>query len=73
MDAGNGQAVVDRIGETAGKVWKTLVDGGPLSLTKLTQQVDAPRDTVMQAIGWLAREDKLTIREGRRGRLIQVR
>jgi len=73
MDASNGQAVVDRIGETAGKVWKTLLEGGPLSQTKLTKQIDAPRDTVMQAIGWLAREDKLTIREGSRGRLIEIR
>ncbi|MBN8627660.1 MAG: winged helix-turn-helix domain-containing protein [Planctomycetes bacterium] len=53
------------IGETAGVVWKVLAAKGPLSLTKLTKECEAPKDLVLQAVGWLAREDKLVFEEGR--------
>ncbi len=60
-------SAVQQIGETAGEVWQLLNTSGPLSMTQLIKQVDAPRDVVMQAVGWLAREDKLRIEEeGRR-------
>jgi len=52
---------VSLIGETAGSIWHTLAESGPLPVTKLVKSVDAPRDVVMQALGWLAREDKVTI------------
>jgi hypothetical protein len=54
-------AGVEQIGETAGTVWHLLNDKGPLSLTKLTKDVDAPRDVVLQAVGWLAREGKIEV------------
>lgn len=58
---------VDRIGSIAGEVWHILHEGGPLSPTQLADRVKAPRDLVMQAVGWLAREGKLQIEErGRR-------
>ena len=63
---------VEQIGATAGMVWQTLDTEGPMSLAKLTRTVDAPRDMVMQAIGWLAREDKVSIEEGTRGRVISL-
>ena len=47
------------IGETAGEVWKALVEKGPMTFAKLVKAVGAPRDVVMLAIGWLAREDKI--------------
>jgi hypothetical protein len=50
---------LQQIGETAGAVWHALRKHGPLSLAKLVETVGANRDVVMQAIGWLAREDKL--------------
>ena len=67
----NGQAL--HIGEAAGLVWHALNDNGPLSLAKLVKMVDAPRDTVMQAVGWLAREDKVEFEETQRGRLLVLR
>ena len=55
------------VGHTAGDVWQLLDNNGPLSLTEIVKMIDAPRDQVMQSIGWLAREGKLTVRtEGRR-------
>lgn len=61
-----------QIGETAGQVWQTLTKQGPLSPAQLAKRIDAPRDVVMQAVGWLAREDKLTIEETSRGRIISL-
>jgi hypothetical protein len=61
------------IGETAGLVWKALSDNGPMSMAKLVKAVGQPRDMVMQAVGWLAREDKITIEEDRRTRIISLR
>jgi hypothetical protein len=61
------------IGATAGVVWKVLSEKGPMDLTKLVKAVGEPRDAVMQAIGWLAREDKLTFEENGRKRTIALR
>ena len=61
---------VEQIGKTAGQVWRCLDESGPMSLSKLTKSVEAPRDMVMQAVGWLAREDKVEIEEKSRGRMI---
>jgi hypothetical protein len=64
---------VPQIGEMAGVIWKTLSDQGPLSVTKLVKSVGAPRDAVMQGLGWLAREDKLVIDDRGRQRVVSLR
>ncbi len=63
---------IDQIGETAGIVWHMLDENGPMSFTKLVKSMDVPRDVVMQAIGWLAREEKVEINEASRGRMIRL-
>lgn len=65
-------SVVDQIGQAAGLVWLDLEENGPRSFSKLVKAVNAPRDTVMQAIGWLAREGKVQIKESKRSRLISL-
>ena len=64
---------IEQIGQTAGLVWHALNERGPQSLAKLTKSIDAPRDLVMQAVGWLAREDKVWIEETARARTIGLR
>ncbi len=64
---------IAHIGETAGAVWKVLVENGPLSMARLVKAVGEPRDTVMQALGWLAREDKVWIQEDGRSRVVSLR
>ena len=64
---------VNQIGDLAGEVWRTLDQGGPMSAAKLAKEIDAPRDLVMQAVGWLAREDKIAVEEANRGRVISLR
>ena len=61
------------IGATAGVVWKQLSENGPMDLTKLVKAVGEPRDAVMQAIGWLAREDKLIFEDNGRKRMVGLR
>ena len=64
---------VDQIGETAGLVWRYLQSKGSQKMTTLVKEIDAPRDTVMQALGWLAREDKICIDEETRTRMVSLR
>ena len=63
---------ISQIGETAGAIWKALAEQGPLSMSRVIKEVDAPRDVVMQALGWLAREDKIEI-EDSKSRTISLR
>lgn len=64
---------IQQIGETAGDVWRVLAEeSGPVSLAQLAKRVEQPRDVVMQAIGWLAREDKVRIEENGRTRTISL-
>ena len=63
-------SAVEQIGETAGQIWHFLHEHGSCSITQLVKEVDAPRDVVMQGLGWLAREDKLSIEEDSRGKKI---
>lgn len=62
-----------QIGETAGEIWDILDKQGPLSFAKVVKAVGKPRDQVMQAIGWLAREEKLCIEEEGRSRVVSLR
>ena len=64
---------VAQIGETAGAVWRLLDANGPMTISRLVKELDAPRDLTMQAIGWLAREDKITIEEEARSRVVSLR
>ncbi len=56
------------IGDTAGKVWEFLNEKGETKLSQLKRGVKADSNLVLQAIGWLAREDKLLIQK--KGRYI---
>lgn len=56
------------IGETAGKIYQTLEKQGALTPTKLQKEVGV-EDTALfyQAIGWLAREDKINVSKQGKG------
>ena len=73
MDVSTTSSCIEQIGQTAGLVWTALNESGPQSLAKLIKSIDAPRDVVLQAIGWLAREDKIWIEETKRVRTIGLR
>ncbi|KAA3620059.1 MAG: hypothetical protein DWQ05_04850 [Calditrichaeota bacterium] len=58
------------IGETAGKIWEYLNNAGDSTIAKLRKEVDADTFTVSAAIGWLAREDKITL--SKKGNSVQI-
>ena len=60
------------VGHTAGHVWQLLDNNGPLPITEIVKMIDAPRDQVMQSIGWLAREGKLTVRTAGRRKIASL-
>jgi Winged helix-turn-helix domain (DUF2582) len=66
-------APLERIGSTAGEIWHFLHTHGPQSITKLINALDAPRDTILQALGWLAREDKIQIDDDSRSRVVSLK
>ena len=66
-------AYMEQIGETAGLVWAILSQNGRLSLAQVVKSVGKPRDLVMQALGWLAREEKIWIEEEGRTRVVSLR
>jgi predicted ArsR family transcriptional regulator len=72
MAASSGSCTA-QIGETAGVIWHALDQHGPMTLAQLAKEIDAPRDVVMQAVGWLAREGKVEIAEQARKRIISLR
>ncbi len=64
---------IQQIGATAGLVWRRLQDEGPITMARLITEIAAPRDLVMQAIGWLAREDKIWIEVRSRSKIVYLR
>jgi hypothetical protein len=73
MTAATNSSALHQIGETAGIIWKALNKNGPLSIAKLAEKTDVNRDLFMQALGWLAREDKIDINETKRGRIVSLK
>jgi len=54
------------IGTAAGKVWQFLNGNGPATLVKIQKAIGANTALTNQAIGWLAREDKLVIDQSKK-------
>ncbi len=49
------------VGETAGKVWHLLNERGPQTLAQLKKGLNSSGELLGFALGWLAREDKVSI------------
>ncbi|MFQ5730813.1 MAG: winged helix-turn-helix domain-containing protein [Planctomycetaceae bacterium] len=63
---------IESIGGAAGLVWQYLNDNGAVTLSKLAREIDAPRDLVMQGLGWLAREEKIAFQKGPRSKRVTL-
>lgn len=53
--------MLNTIGDAAGKVWQFLDKNGSASVTKITNETGISKNDVQRAIGWLLKEDKLSI------------
>lgn len=50
----------DSIGSAAGVVWNYLDETGPSSITKMAKDTSLDTKVLQRAIGWLAKEDKVS-------------
>jgi hypothetical protein len=56
----------EKIGNTAGKIWRILKKSDEVAISKLPKVVGESESMTYQALGWLAREGKIEYRsEGR--------
>jgi hypothetical protein len=53
--------MLNTIGDAAGKIWEYLDKNGSASVTKITNETGINKNDVQRAIGWLLKEDKLSI------------
>jgi hypothetical protein len=57
----SGSPELGPIGETAGTVWHMLSEQGPTTFALLIEAVGVPESLFFMAVGWLARENRITI------------
>ena len=55
--------ITNKIGENAGLIWNAL-QGGALTLKALKKATKLKNDELYLALGWLAREGKVSFTEG---------
>jgi len=53
--------MTSEIGDTAGKVWHLLNENGESTVAQLKKKLGGTTEQLHQAIGWLAREDKIVL------------
>lgn len=63
----------DKIGLAAGKVWDFLQSNGGSSATKISQHCGLEAKLTQRAIGWLAREGKITMTLQGRSEVINLK
>lgn len=52
-----------RIGHIAGKIWRFLGEKGTVSVSQVESTVNDSPELISMALGWLARENKVTFQE----------
>ncbi|WP_294471003.1 winged helix-turn-helix domain-containing protein [uncultured Bacteroides sp.] len=52
-----------KIGLNAGKVWRILNEKGEMSMFEMCRELGLTFEDLALAIGWLAREDKIFLRQ----------
>jgi hypothetical protein len=63
----------EEIGAVAGAIWHSLDVSGEMTLAKLKKEVKAESPFFDWAIGWLAREDKITLTQEKRSIYVCLR
>ena len=64
--------MANTIGAAAGKIWKFLNKNGPTSISKVATETGITKNDIQRAIGWLAREEKITIEQKGRTETISL-
>ncbi len=61
------------IGTLAGHIWQTLNKEGELSPAKLKKMTRAKAPLFDWAVGWLMREDKILVTQGKRSWCVRLK
>ena len=56
--------LTDEIGKTAGKIWETLEKHKEIDISSISRITNIKENNVYNALGWLAREDKIYVKKG---------
>jgi hypothetical protein len=54
-------SINERIGLTAGSIWRYLSENGTMPVTKIVSGIDEEEKIIQRSIGWLAQEGKITV------------
>lgn len=52
-------SIKEKVGETAGKIWGILRQKEEINISNIPRMVKEKSDIAYQALGWLAREEKI--------------
>lgn len=63
----------DAIGMAAGVIWEYLETNGSASATKISKDTELDTKVLQRAIGWLAKEDKLSFETKGRNEMISLK
>ena len=55
--------MITEIGIVAGEIWHYLDKKGEVLLSRITEDIDKPRDLVVMSMGWLSREGHIILKE----------
>jgi len=55
--------IIEYYGKNAGKIWRTLEKNGPLTTTKIMRTTGLNKEDFYTAVGWLAKENKISFNE----------
>lgn len=64
---------IEEVGVAAGLIWQLLNEKGEHSLADIKSEIDGPADLAVAAVGWLAREEKIRIRNSGRSVVVSLR
>ncbi|MFH1238541.1 MAG: winged helix-turn-helix domain-containing protein [bacterium] len=65
--------MVDTIGEAAGRIWQYLSEHGETPGLKLKTNLKLSNSLVYMGVGWLAREDKVVVKDAKKDYKVSLR
>jgi hypothetical protein len=72
VNKGGYKMSIEKIGENAGNIWKTLKANGQMSPSDLKKNTHLSEKDVNMGLGWLARENKLAFDQKGKQMLISL-
>lgn len=58
----------ESVGRTAGVIWNILNERGTMEYARMKDELKLTQPEMWSAIGWLLREDKISIKEQKKGK-----